>query len=114
MALVPDGKIINPGRPLELPLNQVAEAYKAGEERRAIKALLRPWLHGTEHPVHRMSPVRRKRNAVVLGVVAWMVLLPHALAQTPSAAERSKPIKITIGLKTFVAALEDNAAVRAI
>ena len=41
--LVLDGKI-NPGKvfDLELPLNQVAEAYKAMDERRAIKALLRP------------------------------------------------------------------------
>jgi threonine dehydrogenase-like Zn-dependent dehydrogenase len=41
--LVLDGKI-NPGKvfDLELPLNQVADAYKAMDERRAIKALLRP------------------------------------------------------------------------
>jgi threonine dehydrogenase-like Zn-dependent dehydrogenase len=41
--LVLDGKI-NPGKvfDLELPLNQVAEAYKAMDERRAVKALLRP------------------------------------------------------------------------
>jgi threonine dehydrogenase-like Zn-dependent dehydrogenase len=41
--LVLDGKI-NPGKvfDLELPLDQVAEAYKAMDERRAIKALLRP------------------------------------------------------------------------
>jgi len=43
MELVLDGKI-NPGKvfDLELPLSQVAEAYKAMDERRAIKALLRP------------------------------------------------------------------------
>src|SRR5918993_5363237 len=43
MNLVLDGKI-NPGKvfDLELPLSQVAEAYKAMDERRAIKALLRP------------------------------------------------------------------------
>ncbi len=41
--LVLNGKI-NPGKvfDLMLPLNQVAEAYKAMDERRAIKALLRP------------------------------------------------------------------------
>jgi len=38
-----DGKI-NPGRvfDLVLPLDQVAEGYRAMDERRAIKALLRP------------------------------------------------------------------------
>lgn len=41
--LVLDGKI-NPGKvfDLTLPLEQVAEAYRAMDERRAIKALLRP------------------------------------------------------------------------
>ena len=41
--LVLDGKI-NPGKvfDLVLPLNQVGEAYRAMDERRAIKALLRP------------------------------------------------------------------------
>ena len=41
--LVLDGKI-NPGKvfDLTLPLDQVAEAYRAMDERRAIKALLRP------------------------------------------------------------------------
>jgi threonine dehydrogenase-like Zn-dependent dehydrogenase len=35
---------VEPGRvfDLELPLNQVADAYKAMDERRAIKVLLRP------------------------------------------------------------------------
>ena len=43
MGLVLDGKI-NPGKvfDLVLPLNEVAEAYRAMDERRAIKALLRP------------------------------------------------------------------------
>lgn len=43
MELVLEGKI-NPGKvfDLELPLSEVAEAYKAMDERRAIKALLRP------------------------------------------------------------------------
>jgi threonine dehydrogenase-like Zn-dependent dehydrogenase len=37
-------KKINPGKvfDLTLPLEQVAEGYKAMDERRAIKALLRP------------------------------------------------------------------------
>lgn len=41
--LVLDGKI-NPGKvfDLELPLDRIAEAYKAMDDRRAIKALLRP------------------------------------------------------------------------
>ena len=41
--LVLDGKIA-PGKvfDLELPLERVAEGYKAMDERRAIKALLRP------------------------------------------------------------------------
>lgn len=41
--LVLDGKI-NPGKvfDLTLPINKVAEAYRAMDERRAIKALLRP------------------------------------------------------------------------
>ena len=41
--LVLDGKIA-PGKvfDLELPLERVAEGYKATDERRAIKALLRP------------------------------------------------------------------------
>jgi len=41
--LVWQGKI-NPGKvfDLMLPLNQVPEAYRAMDERRAIKALLRP------------------------------------------------------------------------
>jgi len=41
--LVLDGKI-NPGKvfDLTLPLEQVAEGYRAMDERRAIKALLRP------------------------------------------------------------------------
>ena len=41
--LVLDGNI-NPGKvfDLTLPLNQIAEAYRAMDERRAIKALLRP------------------------------------------------------------------------
>lgn len=35
---------INPGRvfDLDLPLSEVAEAYRAMDERRAIKAMLRP------------------------------------------------------------------------
>ena len=35
---------IDPGRvyDLELPINQVAEGYRAMDERRAVKALLRP------------------------------------------------------------------------
>jgi threonine dehydrogenase-like Zn-dependent dehydrogenase len=43
IGLVLDGKI-NPGKvfDLVLPLDQVAEAYRAMDERRAIKALLRP------------------------------------------------------------------------
>jgi hypothetical protein len=36
-----------------------------------------------------------------------------AYAQTSTDAERSKQIKITIGSKTFTAALEDNATARA-
>jgi hypothetical protein len=28
---------------MELPLSQVAEGYRAMDERRAIKTLLRPW-----------------------------------------------------------------------
>ena len=42
-AMDPNG-VLNPGKvfDLELPLSQVAEAYKAMDERRAIKALLRP------------------------------------------------------------------------
>ncbi len=41
--LVLDGKI-NPGKvfDLTLPLSQVADGYRAMDERRAIKALLRP------------------------------------------------------------------------
>jgi threonine dehydrogenase-like Zn-dependent dehydrogenase len=41
--LVWNGKI-NPGKvfDLTLPLDQVAEAYRAMDERRAIKVLLRP------------------------------------------------------------------------
>ena len=41
--LVWNGKI-NPGKvfDLTLPLDQVAEGYRAMDERRAIKALLRP------------------------------------------------------------------------
>ena len=41
--LVWDRKI-NPGKVFDmpLPLNQVAEAYRAMDERRAIKTLLRP------------------------------------------------------------------------
>ena len=41
--LVWDGKI-NPGKVFDvtLPLDQVAEAYRAMDERRAIKTLLRP------------------------------------------------------------------------
>ena len=37
-------KQINPGRvfDLELPLDQAAEGYRAMDERRAIKVLLRP------------------------------------------------------------------------
>jgi len=37
-------KTINPGKvfDLTLPLDQVAEGYRAMDERRAIKALLRP------------------------------------------------------------------------
>jgi hypothetical protein len=42
-----------------------------------------------------------------------MVVFPHALAQSTAATEGSEQIKITIGSKTFVAAHEDNATVRA-
>src|SRR5688572_7081533 len=63
--------------------------------------------------MYSMPGIRSKRNALVLAVVGWMVVFPNALAQTPAAAERSKQIKITIGSKTFNAALEDNATVRA-
>ena len=42
--LVWSGKIY-PGKvfDLALPLDQVAEGYRAMDQRRAIKALLRPW-----------------------------------------------------------------------
>jgi threonine dehydrogenase-like Zn-dependent dehydrogenase len=33
---------INPGKVFDLPLDQVAEGYRAMDERRAIKTLLRP------------------------------------------------------------------------
>ena len=38
--------------------------------------------------------------------------VPTAYAQTSTAGERSKQIKITIGSKQFTAALEDNATAR--
>ena len=43
VGLILDGTI-NPGKvfDLTLPLDQVAEGYRAMDERRAIKALLRP------------------------------------------------------------------------
>ena len=39
--------------------------------------------------------------------------LSHAAAQTSTAAERSKQIKLTIGSKNFIATLEDNATAAA-
>jgi hypothetical protein len=60
-----------------------------------------------------MPSLRNQLKALVLAAIGCMVVCPHALAQTPAAAERSKQIKITIGSKTFIAALEDNATVRA-
>lgn len=60
----------------------------------------------------RMPSLMSRRAALVLPVIGFMVC-SHAPAQTPAAPQRSKRIKITIGAKTCVAALEDNAAVRA-
>ena len=55
---------IDPGEvfDLELPLEEVAEGYEAMDQRRAIKALLRPWSSGARpDPASGRRPRGRRR-----------------------------------------------------
>ena len=56
-----------------------------------------------------MSAFPPLATGLILAVVGAAVVVSHASAQTPTATERSKQIKIKIGSKTFDATLEDNA-----
>ena len=60
-----------------------------------------------------MSSIQKRVIVVVVAVISAVVLLPRASAQTPTPAEMSKQMKITVGSKNFVAILEDNATAAA-
>ena len=57
----------------------------------------------------RRSAFSRLVTGLILAVFGATVVVSHAFAQTPTAIERSKQIKIKIGSKTFDATLEDSA-----
>ena len=52
-------------------------------------------------------------TALILVAIAALLLIRPASAQTPTPLEGSNQMKIKIGSKTFVAALEDNATATA-
>ena len=58
---------INPGKvfDLTLPLDQVAEGYRAMDERRAIKTLLRPDPHRHSIPPSALLPVSMYMDQVL-------------------------------------------------
>jgi hypothetical protein len=51
--------------------------------------------------------------ALIVAAIGAVVIVSHATAQTSTAPERSKPIKLKLGSKTFVATLEDNVTAAA-
>ena len=53
--------------------------------------------------------VQSRLAALILAAIGAVVVVSHAAAQTSTDAERSKPIKLKIGSKDFIATLEDNA-----
>lgn len=57
----------------------------------------------------RLPVVQSRLAALVLTAISAVVVVSHATAQTSTAAERSKQIKLKIGSKNFTATLEDNA-----
>lgn len=58
--------------------------------------------------------VRSRLAALILAAIGAVVVVSDATAQTSTAAERSKQIKLKIGSKTFIATLEDNATAAAL
>jgi hypothetical protein len=59
------------------------------------------------------SALRNQLTTLIVAPIASVVLVSHAFAQTPTAVERSKQMKIKIGSSTFVATLQDNATAAA-
>ena len=59
--------------------------------------------------MYRMPASRIRRIALLLAAIGAVFAAFHASAQTPPSTQRSKQIKLTIGPKTFMAVLEDNA-----
>src|SRR4051794_36166173 len=57
--------------------------------------------------------VQSRLAALILAAIGAVIVVSHATAQTPTAAERSKQIKLKIGSTNFVATLEDNATAAA-
>ena len=68
-----------------------------------------------EFKMHRLLAVPNRLTALILAAIGAVVAVSYASAQPPTAAERSKQIKIkiTIGSKTFTATVEDNATASA-
>src|SRR3954451_7096478 len=60
-----------------------------------------------------MHSIQKRMSALVVAVISAVVLVPRVSAQTPTAPERSKRMKIQIGSKNFIAVLEDNATAAA-
>jgi hypothetical protein len=63
-----------------------------------------------------MDDMRSRKSrvkALAVTVIGCVAVCAQAWAQTAATAERSKQIKVIIASKTFIAAVEDNATVRA-
>jgi hypothetical protein len=58
-------------------------------------------------------PAVQIRLIALLAAVGAVLMVSKAPAQKPTAAERSKQMKVKIGSKTFAATLEDNATAEA-
>ena len=59
--------------------------------------------------MYRMPAIQVRLIPVIFAAIGAVLVVSDASAQTPTAAERSKQIKLKIGSKTFVATFEDNA-----
>src|SRR3954451_2228339 len=60
-----------------------------------------------------MHSIQKRISALVVALISALVLVPRVSAQTPTAPERSKQMKIQIGSKNFIAVFEDNATAAA-
>jgi hypothetical protein len=60
-----------------------------------------------------MPSIQKRVTALVAAVICAAVLAPRAPAQTPTAVERYRQMKIRIGSKNFIAILDDNATAAA-